>query len=600
MSGMPAHRLDRTDLRRALILSVVATALLFLWVDPLGHPFIDDAEIVLRYLDHFAKGYFHTYNPKDGPVFGVSGFVHGTIAGLLAYLGVRPEVALVTVNALGCLALFFALYVLGKQLTGDRRAAIALPLLVGFGTEYVGITAFLGLETPLHLAIVAWAIVAYFARSRWGYALAALAIVSKLDAIGVSAVLVAAAIARERSRAAVTEALRLFFAPLLVWTLFAIWIFGSPLPQSFVAKHYYFAKAGGSAFPYVASFFSGSVVRETALAASAVLFLLGPCLALRARCRTELLLFHALAAAVFAQYLVYSPYELMLWYHPLPEMLLRLAALAALPIWLSVRDRLEGDAMARYALHAMAALACLAFAPRLLLSYRLLHNHAWKDTIEADREVIAKRAAELTPRDRVLLTGNGYPARYFPGYVVDFSGLNSRAATRARLDIARLFDEFDAATAVVHGPLEVGLQRRRHLRLADSYYTCHITGFSAVRIFVEDERYAGYVEEVAKEAVRTDGGRTTLRIAGGNVRRLVFGVAEGAEDRSVRWSVTPPSGAPETGTCVVPAAKRPVCVEKCAAECEVPVRGGAAAGPVSIKVGAEPPIAVLSPLVERW
>jgi len=62
----------------------------------------DDGAIVLRYMDNFAQGGFSQYN-LDGPsVFGISGFLHGVLAGGIASTQIlSPQESVLLANMIG-------------------------------------------------------------------------------------------------------------------------------------------------------------------------------------------------------------------------------------------------------------------------------------------------------------------------------------------------------------------------------------------------------------------------------------------------------------------------------------------------------------------
>jgi hypothetical protein len=113
----------------------------------------DDGGIVLRYMDNFAEGYFYTYNPSDGPVFGVSSFTHGILADFFAYTHLlSPLNSLFASNFISLvLTAFLVLRLLSYYLTDDRVIPFVW-LAVMLTPAFFVINIKQGLETPLHLA----------------------------------------------------------------------------------------------------------------------------------------------------------------------------------------------------------------------------------------------------------------------------------------------------------------------------------------------------------------------------------------------------------------------------------------------------------------
>lgn len=564
-------RVDAIDDALAATVALFVTAFRFATTAPLRHPFVDDAAIVLRYLDNFARGYFYTYNIPDGPVFGISGFLYGVVAGGLAYAGLAPETSLVVVNLLGSLLLFTALGVLGKQLVGRRWAVLALPILVGIGAEYVGPSLFNGLETALHLALVTWTLVAFFAESDLVYLLAALCVISKLDALGIAGVLVVAALVRAqgwRHWRVCRAALLGFVGPIVAVAAFEVWTFGSPLPQSFIAKQFYQARAAGSAFPFLARFVSTRDIPRWSFAACAALGVLGVAAAAapRGRPRAQLLVLHVLALVAFGQYLFYSPDELMPWYFPLPELMLRLAALAVVPLWVLAPQRPQVLPAT-----VVAVLIGIAFVPRIAhWQEPIRESHAYLDTVESERIRVAQEASRVTPSNRTLLTGHGYVARAFNGYVVDYSGLNSPGATRLHLDQNAMFDVFQPATVVEHGSPSAEIQRKHHLVLASSYYDVTFYGGYPFRIFVVEPSRSELAIEIPSDAVQLGTHSATFQLGGQSIRLLAFGVTQRDLPQHLRWTSIAGDIPADHGTCDVPARAAANCWDgHCAIECAI-------------------------------
>ncbi len=107
---------------------VFATLFFLLWPTDL---ISDDGAIVLRYMDNFAKGYFYSYNPADGPVFGVSGFLHGIMAGSLAYTHLfSPMGSLMASNYIGLVFVSLVSFRLLSYYTSDYRIIFPLWLLL--------------------------------------------------------------------------------------------------------------------------------------------------------------------------------------------------------------------------------------------------------------------------------------------------------------------------------------------------------------------------------------------------------------------------------------------------------------------------------------
>lgn len=528
-----------------LVLASLLTLFLYRWIDPLGHPFVDDAGIVLRYLDHFRAGLFYTYNPADGPVFGISGFIHGLVAGGLAFVQIAPERCLVIANVLGSVLFFFFVTRIFARLYASTVCGVVATLCLLLASEHIASTFFLGLETPLHLALVMWMIDRFVARSNGIYPAGALVIVSKLDALVLAACFLGAFMLRERMENG-TSVRRLaarfgigFIAPMAAWVLFSTVIFGSPLPQTFIAKAFYHPKPHHTFFPFV-----HFLIRDGAHAASAAalaLFALAAfVLSVWKRKIQPAAVFAFGALLALAQYYYYNPNEQMTWYYTLPEVMFLLAA-GAFPL-------LAGAARPRRWL-ATALVVSVAVLPRLTFARDAVRGQRFFNSlIEPERMAVGRLADRLTPERGALATGHGHIARASRHYVLDMSGLNSKRSTACKLDLGCILDGAHAETVVVHsGLLDEPFQRVHKLSLAASFYDAragggamawrvYAPGSDTLSTFLTADRVkGGRIDATWPEGGMQLRGRTLeidlSSLAG--VTALAFGVVKGAEPQTL-------------------------------------------------------------------
>ena len=435
----------------------------------------DDGGIVVRYMDNFAAGHFYCYNPEDGPVFGISGAVHGLLAGGLAWSHLlSPDHAVLASNGLGLfllgLALLRILHALGVA-EALRFPAWALSLLC---SRYLLITAKQGLETPLHLAIVAGGILFLLrGRDRLFWFTEALMVVSKLDALPIAAVLAAARVLRApRDLLPVAWANPLYrrvagcaVLPGLLWLAFTFAVFDGPLPQSARAKYFHTAHPSGHWFPFLQPYIAGPF--GLFLAGLLGLLLLHG-LVLLVRRKPALILSQCAlglsALAYLALYYVYNPAEQMPWYYTLPDLFLVAQAL--------VTASLAASALpARWLAPAgAAALLVYGFALWPDMSARIRGHAHHFNVIEHERMAVGQWLdREAGPADKVLL-GHGHIARYCRRYVIDYSGLNSKLATELHRDIGAMAERARPEWIVMHGALPVAIASGQGYRLAASFY----------------------------------------------------------------------------------------------------------------------------------
>lgn len=488
------------------ILSLALTAAFFLlWPTDLV---LDDAAFVLRYLDNFAAGHFYCFNPSDGPMFGVSSFLHGMLSGTLAWTRLlSPENSAFASNFLGLLLLcFFTLRLLNFHLRDAVLSALAL-LVVVAGCPHLVISLKQGLETPLHVAVAAGAILAVTTgRRRLTWLACALAILSKLDAAPLAAVVGALAwwqAARSGERHALRREARAmlawFVAPVALWVVAAWLVFGSPLPQSAFAKIHYHYHPKDSWFPFLSGF------RDLAPLHAAGAFLLAVALGrfIEARRAPSLRFLAPLLAgvAVLVGYYFYNPGERMGWYYALPEFLLMLQivllafmALPALRPWVR-----RGVAVL-----ALAGLAALS----LPVSARHARHMIWYlGTGEAERMALGEWVRERAAPGDTLLTAYGHVARSARLYTVDASGLNSRAATDRRLDFNRLVQDLHPQWFVKFELIYEDLQAPRGYELVRSAYNFSgIIGYPTYRVYRRTDADTLVTNTlIGKEHIESDG-----------------------------------------------------------------------------------------------
>jgi hypothetical protein len=392
---------------------------------------------------------------------------------------------------------------------------------------YMQKAMFLGLETPLHLWLVAEMLLAFFqGRGRLFYVLGAVCIVSKLDASFLVAFLVAMKMVEAwKTRLLQVElkgAVVFFVMPLLIWVVVATLIFGNPIPQSFLSKFFLRQKAPRTSwFPFLEPMidshrgFVSMLLIVCAMAVAVVASIKGW---LRDK---PSITFAMLFAGTMALYYVYNPGERMPWYYPLPEFL-ALMCVACLPV--SAVKSVPGSSavMKRVFVAASVALLLGVLVQRMPLSRNAVPEaRAWQMVFEKERMETGLLANAVAPKERpVLWTGHGYPAYLFHGYVADYAGLNFRkiwvAVDQAKqpdassvaflrdlgLDDATIRDpkliEYKAGLLLMkihqpnvymqHGLFPEQVQRARHMRLAGSFYTIDLVGAPAFRVFVEDRR----------------------------------------------------------------------------------------------------------------
>jgi hypothetical protein len=192
----------------------------------------DDAAITLRYAERIATGRGFTYN-DDERVLGASNPLYALLLAVPASLGADVEATARGAATAGLMLSAVLAALLAARLSGvlgGLLAGLLLPAEPYFRSQVLS-----GMECGLAVCLGLLAILLYL-EERPGLAGVAvgLAVWNKLDALALAAALIAVATWRERRvpRSLVLGAL----LAVMPWLLFALFYFGSPLPQSLLAK----------------------------------------------------------------------------------------------------------------------------------------------------------------------------------------------------------------------------------------------------------------------------------------------------------------------------------------------------------------------------
>jgi hypothetical protein len=433
----------------------VMAYLFFRWPDM----FFDDAGFILRYLDQVPDGYWFHYNGGEGPVFGISGFLHGLVCSVWVALGLDSNHALVLSNAGGVM-------LGGLFLSALFREVIQLPFLAYLMagstillSKFYCNVAFTGMEMPLHVALILGAGLFLIRGKSWPFFIfSALSIVSKLDAVPIVAVFIAIHLLRQFMdyglglgfKRVVVPMVSGFGIPLAAWILFANLYFGSALPQSAQAKLLYHSGQIQSWFPFLEWLLEEPYKRIQI----GILLLTGVVQAWywRRTAGRSLMEYWALGWAflgVLALYYVYNPNERMMWYYSLPDILLTGQCLLSLA-WLGSQAFNSGAFTLPY---ASACLAILFLKPSVDGGRKWLEQHALR--IEEERTQLGLKVASLADDSDTLLAWHGLISRPFPGFVLDGTGLNSKMAVAFALDCGRMVEGVNSDFGVHHGHQEL-------------------------------------------------------------------------------------------------------------------------------------------------
>jgi hypothetical protein len=432
----------------------VATAVIIFRLYP--GEFYDDAGFVLRYMENFEKGYFYAFNPGDGPVFGISSPFQGLVNGAICSTGVwLPEQALRRTAFIGLTTLTFLLIRILRKTSDKSNDFLLYAGLVLISSKMFLAVMKAGLETPMHIAVVLAAFWSYYhGRTRLMWAMLALAVISKLDAVPLVLVIGLAWLAGNY-RALLPFGFRnkqllniLFFAvlPVGIWVAVATHFFGSPLPQSAFAKIHYHSHPDDYWFPFFVRYAKDDFYKYLLLAAallSAVLFITA--LVRRTISDLRLLLPGVAFTGTMVLYYFYNPGERMMWYYAMPDLLLLLQLVLSLRYVLNMIE----DWRIRSGVTYVTGLAMFVFIFPDVYGGKYWLNE-YLNTVEYERNEIGKYIATRVPEHDTVMVWHGLPGRYTKGYVLDMSGLNSKLVTEYKRDMKAITEKFRPNYTVNH------------------------------------------------------------------------------------------------------------------------------------------------------
>jgi len=436
-----------------IILSVIATFYLF---KTLPHIFFDDSGFTLRYLDNFSEGFYYTFNKNEAPVYGISSFLYLNFCFLLKFItGLNSNNTLILANLTGVYFILFFLYKILREFTKDERVMFITWLAVILSSRHLINVLFSGMETSVHLAVILIAI--YYTISNKfipSFLFIALIIISKLDAISVAAVLFASLIIVNRkslknrkNRLRFIKYFSLFTAiPLILFILFTFIVFGSPFPQSAMAKIYYYPHPQSSFFPFLEN-----LTNNFYLSVSLIIFIILSVFTMLSIILSKeyfksymWLIPSGIFILMMMMYFFYNPSERMLWYYALPV------------FFMFFQIYLSAIYFIKLIFNKTSFWLVLTTVFLMFLFIRIDVNASVKwmkknlNISENERILIGKYLGSISSSKSILLSKHGHISRYFKGYVLDNSGLNSKITTRFKLNADSLINKYSPDFIIHH------------------------------------------------------------------------------------------------------------------------------------------------------
>ncbi len=419
--------------RDSLIVAAVASigCGVWLWFALTTRVSLEDAYITFRYARHIAQG--------SGFVYNVGECVLGTTSPLqtllLAGLGITfgpdrlPLVASMMMPVFGIAAGVVSFLALRRL--GGTRVGAAVGLLLFYLHPLVMRTSLGGMETPMVLFLMSLGL--YFLAERRAVpatvAIAFLALCRVDGLIWGGLVIVVTLLSDYRTRVRQAFAFSAVVAP---WVLFSWLYFGSPVPNSMIAKGVIRPGREGLLmdpvhFGRLLRFYLSGItigMNRWVIVISVALLLLGVIAASRAR-RRELLLL-PLFPVIYAVVMYVGRAPMFQWY--LAPMLLCSTFLMGLGVgqavlWARRGERRGGIRAVVLACLAVATLPSLAGEVRAL-PRRVRHTRLFQENEFGLRRAVGLWLREHTPRDAsVTMEAIGYQGYYSERRVIDMAGL---------------------------------------------------------------------------------------------------------------------------------------------------------------------------------
>jgi hypothetical protein len=416
---------------------------------------IDDGGIVLKYLDNAKKGYFYTYNIGDGPIWGISGFLHGLLCNLLAlYTPLTAFGALMTANFIELCFFGWALFRFLSNYSTNKLYLYIYWIGGIFFSNKLILCAKQGLETCFHVGLILYTCHLFFNRNtKIHFLLLAwvLCLISKLDSLPIVGIMVVWFLFENRKKL-ISFDKKIYFdfflygiVPGLIWLVTSYILFNGPIPQTAIAKQFSI-HTFGPGLHFLLIFF----VNRPKLWLLIGIIIIGGCfcwILLNRQNKTYIRKdTYILPYLMFVGYLVvysfYNPREAMVWYYVLPEFLLVFILLLNSSI---IIDFLSDDfkIIERYKYSIIGSLFVLFFVYRAYYSSKEIGGFWYTRTIQETIFIEAGRFIQNNSKaSDVLMVGHGYPARESKLYTIDGSGLNYKDITDLKFDFFKINQKY--------------------------------------------------------------------------------------------------------------------------------------------------------------
>ena len=477
-----------------IIASGIALIILFLGAN---RTFFDDVGFTLRYMDNFSNGHFYCYNPIDGPVFGISGFLNTVFCGAIAYLKLfSSHNILLLSNVVGVFAISFLSLRIARVYLKKAYLILLIWFLLMFCVKDLLSIAFSGIETPFHLAIILAAI--YFMlldKIRLMWLFLALSVISKLDAVPIAFVVgliyllinrkellrcrpfwcpqqknktiqTEQQISTNTGRNIYNDLILWGVVPLIIWLIFMFIVFGSPFPQSAFAKVNFYPHPDTHWFPFLTGYLHDHYLFPVFILFLIVFTIHQAFVFIKpADFRSTDLIFGYGFMASLILYYFYNPGEKMMWYYGVPSFFM------LFQIGISLVKITPGFAKN----HLNPTILFVFVGLFVFLRNDISASNIWlkknMNITENERILIGEYLGEISQQTDTLMSKHGHLSRHFKGYVIDNAGLNSKLATDYKLNTDSLLKAFQPKYVINHAWKNyIEIMNNNNYRLKDAFY----------------------------------------------------------------------------------------------------------------------------------
>ena len=417
--------------------------------------FVDDTGFVVRYLNNAADGCFYCFNQSEGPAFGISGFIYGIVASIVALPGLlKPEHIIIGLNFMGMAWMLFMLFKIVHHFTKHSWLTVAGVFFIIAASSKLLFSSTAGLETNFHLAIVLTAVYAFFYNKRklfWLFL--ALSAISKLDTVPLVVIFGIVYLYDNRqeylvkdSKAKWIECIKYAGIPLLIYFVLTYIMFGGPLPQSADVKLNLNEHPDDHWFPFLQILTDKGENRaliKILLAFIGLHAALG--LATKSFKLRSFVVFGALLGTM-ALYYVYNPRERMEWYYAMPQLLFFMQLFISMIFVFKHSTRF-------YVPVTLMTIGAVNLAAFSLTYGERGWTNPYINLVENERIELGKYIGSITTESDSVATGHGHFGAYTDAFVIDLSGLNSEVAIKndLNLQLGKVLTEYKPDFFIHHG-----------------------------------------------------------------------------------------------------------------------------------------------------